>query len=479
MMVLPHRSARNVKIIATLGPSCKDYDIIRNLHLAGADTFRLNMSHQSRENLRHFHTILRAVEQDVERPIGILVDLQGPKPRIGRLSGGEAVLTAGESFRLDLEETPGDNRRAPLPHEDIIATLSLGDLILLDDGRLKLRTTACDKRGVDTIIEEGGVLYDRKGINLPDTTSPAVPLTPKDNADIDEALSLGVDWIALSLVQHPEDVRSLQERVKNRAAIMAKIETPSALNTLDGIIDVADGIMIARGDLGVELPIEQVPGWQKQITRRCRRAGKPVVVATQMLESMITSPLPTRAEVSDVATAVFEGADSIMLSAESATGAHPVEAVRMMDSIAKSVETHTTYSGILNAQRAKPEPTGPDAISAAAYTIALTLNTAAILCYTTSGSTGLRVARERPPIPTLALTPNHHTARRLALVWGLRCILTEDPSSLDDMVARACAIAVQEGHATKGDKIIITAGVPLGTPGATNMLRVADIEGDE
>ncbi|MBX3497666.1 MAG: pyruvate kinase [Parvibaculum sp.] len=464
---------RNVKIIATLGPASDTPETIRALFDAGADVFRLNMSHLDHENLRRVHAAVRAVEADVGRPIGILVDLQGPKLRVGEMAAGGATLKPGDRFRFDMQKTPGTAERAPLPHPEIFEALSEGQMLLLDDGRIRLRVTKCGPDFADAEVLVGGTLTSRKGISLPDTLLPVKAMTDKDRRDFDAALDLGVDWVALSFVQRADDVAEVRKIARGRAAVLAKIEKPKALEHLSDIIDIADAIMVARGDLGVELPLEQVPGWQKRLVRAARRAGKPVVVATQMLESMITSPTPTRAEVSDVATAVFEGADAIMLSAESAAGEYPVEAVRMMNRVAQSVEADPTYPGIIYAQRAEPEATGADAISAAAHSVADTLKAAAIVCWTNSGSTGLRAARERPLLPIVVLTPVPTTARRLALVWGLHCVVTEDARDLDDLSDRAGRIAFQEGFAQPGQRIVVTAGVPLGTPGATNMLRVA------
>jgi len=464
---------RNVKIIATLGPASSSAEMIRTLFATGADVFRLNMSHLDADGLREVHATIRKVEKELERPIGILADLQGPKLRVGKFADGSVDLKTGDTFRLELDETLGDKDHVTVPHPEIFKALEEGSLLLLDDGRIRLRVTEAGKRHAVTQVTTGGTLSNRKGVNLPDTLLPLTALTEKDRRDAELALELGVDWLALSFIQRPEDVAEVRKIARGRAAIMAKIEKPLALTHLQEIADIADGLMVARGDLGVELPIEQVPGWQKQIIRICRRAGKPVVVATQMLESMITSPMPTRAEVSDVATAVFEGADAVMLSAESASGDFPAEAVEMMNRIAAQVEQDPTYPGIIYAQQTEPEATGADALSAAARTIADTLNAAAIVCWTNSGSTGLRAARERPQLPIIVLTPIEETARRLTLVWGVHCVLTEDARDLDDMVDRANKIAFQEGFAQPGQRIIITAGVPLGTPGATNMLRVS------
>jgi pyruvate kinase len=324
-----------------------------------------------------------------------------------------------------------------------------------------------------TRVEVGGRLSDRKGVSLPDTTIPTSALAPKDRSDLEAALDANIDWVALSFVQRPEDIAEAKKITRGRAAVMAKIEKPQAVNRLGDIMDLTDALMVARGDLGVEMPLQKVPGVQKQMTRTSRRAGKPVVVATQMLESMIASPVPTRAEVSDVATAIFEGADAVMLSAESAAGQYPVEAVATMNRIAEEVESDPLYSTIIDAQRGEPEATGADAIAAAAWQIAETLELAAIICWTSSGSTGLRVARERPKSPIVAISPKLSTGRRLALVWGVHSIVAEDAHDLDDMVDRACRLAFRDGFAKAGQRVIVVAGVPLGTPGATNMLRIA------
>ncbi len=467
------RRNRKVKIVATLGPASSSPEMIEKLFLAGVDVFRINMSHTQHPLLKELHGHIRAMETRLNRPIGILADLQGPKIRIGTFKGKEAKIAAGDSFTFDTDPALGDATRVCLPHPEIFAAAKEADNLLLNDGRIRVEITKASATRLDTRVIYGGVISDRKGVNLPDTILPIAALTDKDRSDLEAAASVGVDWIALSFVQRPDDVAEARKLIRGRAGVMAKIEKPSALNCLDEILEIADGIMVARGDLGVELPLETVPARQKQITRAARKSGKPVVVATQMLESMIVEPVPTRAEVSDVATAVYEGADAIMLSAESATGAWPDKAVATMDRIAQSVERDSFYRSIITAQRNEPQPTSADAISVAARTISETLNLAAMVCYTGSGSTGLRVARERPDTPVIALTPIAATARRLALGWGLHCVLTDDAHDLDDMVARACRIAFAEGFAQPGQRIIITAGVPLGTPGATNMLRIA------
>ena len=467
------RRLRRTKIVATLGPASSDKTAIGNLFRAGADVFRINMSHTTHARMRELVAAIRAVETEHNRPIGILVDLQGPKLRVGSFAAGPAMLVQGESFVLDADPAPGDTKRVHLPHPEIIAAVAPGHSLLLDDGKIRLTATEVGQGRIVTRVEVGGKLSDRKGVSLPDTVVPFSALTEKDRSDLDAALDTGIDWIALSFVQRPEDIAEAKKITRGRAAVMAKIEKPQAVNRLDEILDLTDALMVARGDLGVEMPLEKVPGVQKQMTRSCRRAGKPVVVATQMLESMISAPVPTRAEVSDVATAIFEGADAVMLSAESAAGQYPVEAVATMNRIAEEVESDPLYGTIIHSQRTEPEATGADAISAAARGIADTLDLSAVVCWTFSGSTALRVARERPQSPIVAISPKLTTGRRLSLVWGVHCIVAEDAQSLDDMVERACRLAFKDGFAKTGQRVIIVAGVPLGTPGATNMLRIA------
>jgi pyruvate kinase len=471
------RRGRKTKIVATLGPSSSSPEQLKALFEAGADVFRINMSHTSHELLAVLHGRLRALEAEEKRPICILADLQGPKIRLGTLPGGKITLVEGAHIKLLREASSDDPAVIPIPHAEVFAALKQKHCLLIDDGKIRLRTWSAKPDSADAIVEVGGELKDRKGVNLPDTLLPVSAMTDKDHSDLDAALHLGVDWIALSFVQRPDDVAELKKLVRGRAGVLAKIEKPKALETLSEIIELADALMVARGDLGVELPLEAVPGWQKEITRAARKVGKPVVIATQMLESMIESSAPTRAEVSDVATAVFDGADAVMLSAETAAGKHPVEAVNVMDRIAIAVESGPLFQSIMDSQRATPEQTTPDAIMAAVHQITHTVHARAIVCWTGSGSTGLRAARERPEAPIIALTPSVETARRLSIAWGLHCVMTDDAHDLDDVVERAAAIAYEEGFAKPGERIVITAGVPLGTPGATNLLRVAFIGG--
>ncbi len=472
------RRLRRAKIVATLGPSSSDPKMIARLFEAGADVFRINMSHTTHEKMRELVAAIRAVERDHGRPIGILVDLQGPKLRLGTFAGGSATLTKGSTFVLDSDISAGDATRVCLPHPEIFAAVEPGHTLLLDDGKVRLVAVEAGETRIATRVEVGGKLSDRKGVSLPDSTIPFSALTDKDRSDLEAALDTGIDWVALSFIQRPEDIAEAKKITRGRAAVMAKIEKPQAVQRLGEIMELADALMVARGDLGVEMPLEKVPGVQKQMTRAARLAGKPVVVATQMLESMITSPVPTRAEVSDVATAIFEGADAVMLSAESAAGQYPVEAVATMNRIAEEVESDPNYRSIITALRAEPEATGADAIADAARQIAETLELSAIICWTGSGSTGLRVARERPKPPIVALSPSVATGRRLSLIWGVHCVVTEDAHDQDDMVERACRIAFKDGFSKAGQRVIIVAGLPLGTPGATNMLRLAFVGGD-
>jgi len=463
-----------IKIVATLGPASRTHDQLKALSVAGADVFRINMSHTTHPNLKTLVETVRAVESELGRPISILVDLQGPKLRLGKL-GAERQLQTGSRVTFVRSETASDASAIPIPHPEIFAALKPGSTLLIDDGKVRLvaREVAPDRMTADVL--QGGVIKDHKGVNLPDTLLPIPALTPKDRADLDYALSLPIDWLGLSFVQRPDDVAELRKLTAGRAGVLSKIEKPAALHSLDEILMLSDAVMVARGDLGVELPLEAVPGRQKQIIQAARHAGKPVVVATQMLESMISSPVPTRAEVSDVANAVYEGADAVMLSAETAAGAYPIEAVSVMDRIARAVESDSQYRNIMEAQRQEPEATMPDAILAAVHDVTHTIRASAIVCWTKSGSTGLRAARERPEVPILALTPIKAMARRLQLAWGLHCVETEDAHNLDDVAERACQIAHAQGFAKVGDRVVITAGLPLGTPGATNLLRVAHV----
>jgi pyruvate kinase len=467
------RRQRRTKVVATLGPASSDRVTIGRLFAAGADVFRINMSHTNPDRMRELVAIIRDIEAEHSRPIGILVDLQGPKLRLGTFKDGPIGIDTGQDFTFDADPSPGDANRVQLPHPEIFAAIKPGDALLIDDGKLRLKAMEVTPQRIAARVEIGGKLSNRKGVSLPDTVVPLAALATKDIADLEAALDAGVDWIALSFIQRPEDIAEAKKLTRGRAAVMAKIEKPQAVARLGEILDTADALMVARGDLGVEMPLERVPGVQKEMTRACRRAGKPIVVATQMLESMISSPVPTRAEVSDVATAIFDGADAVMLSAESASGQYPVEAVTTMNRIAEEVEDDTAYMGSVHLLHTEPEATGPDAIAAAARQVGETLDLSAIVCWTRSGSTGLRVARERPKCPIVAISPIDAAGRKLSVVWGIHCVIDEDARDQNDMVERACHIAIKERFAKAGQRIIVVAGLPLGTPGATNFMRIA------
>ncbi|MCK0095933.1 pyruvate kinase [Yoonia sp. F2084L] len=467
------RRHRNVKIVATLGPASNDYEMIRALHEAGADVFRLNMSHGDHAEIKVRHEIIRQVEKDLDSPISILADLQGPKLRVGVFANGEEELAPGAAFRLDLDDAEGDINRVRLPHKEIFDALEPGAHLLVNDGKIKLRVKDCGADFANCEVIVGGTISNRKGVNVPDVTLPVAALSPKDRKDLEFVCELGVDWLALSFVQRAADVDEARELAKGRAAILSKIEKPNAVKSFDEILKASDGIMVARGDLGVELPVQNVPPIQKQLVRKCRAAAKPVIVATQMLESMIDSPMPTRAEVSDVATAIYEGADAIMLSAESAAGSYPIEAVTTMNNVAGEVEADPTYTDIIEASRRADGKTVADGIVSAAREIAETTDVKAICCFSQSGTTALLVSRERPRVPIIALTSYITTARRLCLSWGTNCVIVGDVNRFKDAVIAAVTAAKAQGLATEDDMVVVTAGVPFNTPGSTNILRVA------
>ena len=467
------RRHRNVKIVATLGPASSDYETIRALFEAGADVFRLNMSHGEHEDIRARHNIIRDIERDTGRPICILADLQGPKLRCGTFEGDTAEIVPGQKFRFDLDDTPGDAGRVQLPHEEIFAALKPGGTLLVNDGKLRLTVDACGPDFADCTVVTGGTISNRKGVNVPDVVLPLAALSDKDRSDLEFVCELGVDWLALSFVQRAADVEEGRALARGRAAIMSKIEKPAAVEAFDEILAVSDGIMVARGDLGVECPVQAVPPIQKRLTRKCRAAAKPVIVATQMLESMIDSPMPTRAEVSDVATAIYEGTDAIMLSAESAAGSYPVEAVRTMNAVAEEVEGDTTYRQIIESSRSANRTSTADAIVAAAREIADTTDVKAICVFSHSGSTALKVSRERPRVPIVALTPIMETARRMVLSWGTHCVLTQTVERFKFAVVSAVRAAKASDFAVPADQVVVMAGIPFGQSGSTNILRIA------
>jgi pyruvate kinase len=447
--------------------------MIRALFEAGADVFRLNMSHGTHADIAARHAIIRQVEKDTGRPIAILADLQGPKLRVGTFVNEFEDLVEGAAFRMDLDTAPGSAIRVNLPHPEIFAALEPGASLLINDGKIRLVVNTCGKDFANCTVTVGGTISNRKGVNVPDVVLPVAALSKKDRTDLEFACDLGIDWLALSFVQRPEDVIEARELARGRAAILSKIEKPAAVKAYDAILAVSDGIMVARGDLGVELPVHSVPPIQKRLVRGARAAAKPVIVATQMLESMIESPVPTRAEVSDVATAIYEGADAVMLSAESAAGAYPVEAVKTMNNVALSVESDPTYRQVIEASRSAKRETVADGIVAAAREIAETTNIKAIACFSQTGTTVSLVARERPRVPIIALTPLHETARRMCLTWGTHCMMTEPQTRFKGAVISAVRAALADGFAIETDQIVVTAGVPFNVQGTTNILRVA------
>ena len=470
---------RKVKILATVGPASRSPEMLEKLFRAGADAFRVNMSHG--EHAVHAETIaaIRALERKVNRPITILCDLQGPKLRVGKFKEGRAVIRHSGHFTLDRNPEPGDETRVQLPHPELFGILKPGQRLLIDDGKLRLRVIRADDNEILCSAEVGGVISDRKGVNVPDAVIPVPAMTDKDRRDLAFAVSHGADWIALSFVQRPEDVAEARRLMGGYGALMAKIEKPAAISRLDEILELADGLMVARGDLGVELNPEQVPPLQKRIVEKARREGKPVVVATQMLESMIEAPTPTRAEVSDVANAVYDGADAVMLSAETAAGAWPEEAVTIMDRIASEVENDPGYAARVHFIETRPDPTTADALAEACASIAKALPIAGIIVFTGSGSTARRVARERPGVPMLVLTPSTMTARKLGLLWGAHAVATKDIGSFEEMIAKGKRMALRHAFGTAGSRLITLAGVPFGTPGSTNLLHMVTLSGDE
>ncbi len=470
------RLQSNAKIVATLGPASADRATIEALVHAGADVFRLNFSHGTHADHKQRLDTIRAIESDLGRPIGVLLDLQGPKLRVGTFANGPVQLVEGAAFRLDLDrDKPGDATRAPMPHPEIFAALAEGAELLLDDGRLRLKVERCGPDFAETRVINGGQLSDRKGVNVPGVVLPLSALTVKDRADLDFGLTLGIDWVALSFVQRAEDIIEVKRIVEGRAGIVAKLEKPAAIDSLDAILAETDAVMVARGDLGVEMPAEQVPAIQKRIVRACRRLGKPVIVATQMLESMVSAPVPTRAEASDVATAIYDGADAVMLSAESASGRYPVESVAMMDRIIAQTEADPQYREAIDASHTRPQANVADAIGWAARSVAGLLDVAAMVAYTNSGASALRMSRERPRAPIIGMTPRRATARRLALVWGVNSVLCHEVMSVDEMTEVAIETAVKRGFATAGQTIVIAAGMPFGNSGTTNLLRIAQV----
>jgi pyruvate kinase len=464
---------RRTRIVATLGPTSATPDMVLALARAGVDVFRLNFSHGSHDDHAKSYANVRAAEEETGRPLGVLADLQGPKLRLGTFTATSVALQKGAHFRLDRDPTPGDETRCCLPHPEIFAALDVGEDLLIDDGKVRLRVLEHGADWAKTEVIQPGPVSNRKGVNVPTAVLPISAMTDKDRKDLRFALSLGVDWVALSFVQRAADMAELRKLVAGKAACLAKIEKPAALEHLAEILDYCDGVMVARGDLGVELAPEDVPVAQKTILRAARERGVPTIVATQMLESMINAAAPTRAEASDVANAVYEGTDALMLSAETANGQFPLEAVSVMSRIAQRVEADPRWPGLMDAEHSAPEIEVPDAVSAAARTAANASKAACLVAFTATGTTALRVARERPLQPVLALSTDIRTARKLALVWGMEARVTQDPKDVEDMATVASKLSSKLGLAKTGDRIVIVAGLPFGTKGGTNLMRIA------
>ena len=469
------RRQRRAKIVATVGPASASHEMLRALFLAGVDTFRLNFSHGTHEDHAIVHGAIRALEAEMKRPIGILQDLQGPKIRVGTIRNGNIAVEAGEAIRFVMSGADSDKTSIPLPHPEIFAAIAPGQDLLIDDGRVRVKVTDLGTDYINAKVVVAGTISNRKGVNLPGTALDLSPLTAKDRADLAFGLDLGVDWVALSFVQKPGDMIEARGLIGDRAGLMAKIEKPSALEQINDIVRLSDAVMVARGDLGVEIPHEDVPGRQKELIRACRLAVKPVIVATQMLNSMVAAPTPTRAEASDVATAIYDGADAVMLSAKSATGRYPREAVEMMDRIIRSTEQHKLYQSIIEASQPNEEQTAPHAVASAAADLAKAIHAPAIVAFTSSGTTAARIARKRPAVPILAITPDEMVARRLCLLWGAHSLLSEDVRTYEEMVDAASAKALSEEFARPADLIVVVAGIPFAQAGTTNNLRVLQV----
>jgi pyruvate kinase len=459
-----------------MGPASDPPERLAMLIQAGVDCFRLNFSHGSKDDHARRLAAIRAAEERAGSAVGVFADLQGPKIRVGSFEGGEIKLKFNEVVTLEASTEAGSHGLIRLPHPEIINALEEGDILKLDDGKLQITVIERGRTQLKARVDHGGVLKNQKGLNVPTRRIPISALTPKDREDLAFALDLGVDYIALSFVQHPEDVREARELIKDRAGIISKIEKPSALEKIEEIVELSDAVMVARGDLGVELPPEQVPIAQRKIIRAARAAGRPVIVATHMLESMVEAATPTRAEASDVATAVYQGADAVMLSAESAVGRPPQSAVAIMDRIIRAVEEDNEYWTSLPRDMTPPQATTADAIALSARHIADVIGCVALVAYTSTGSTAFRVARERPRCGVIGLTPFIETARKLSLVWGVRSMVTEDVSNVEEMVDKADAAVRKLGVAEVGDRIAVIAGIPFGRAGKTNTIRVLRLE---
>ena len=461
---------RRTKIVATIGPASDSPEMLLMLVQAGIDVARLNASHGTRDDLARRLAAVRAAADRDGRHVAVMLDLGGPKIRVGEVAPG-TVLLAGTTFTLSCDECEGDKYHACVTYQGMAQDVHFGDRILIDDGAIELVVNGVGDRRVDTTVERGGPLSSHKGVNVPGVSLSVEAVTPKDLDDLAWGIANGVDLIAQSFVRSPSDIVRLREAMgEKRIPIVAKVEKHEAVQALEGIVEMADAVMVARGDLGVETSAEIVPVTQRRLVDACRAAGKPVIVATQMLESMTHAPRPTRAEASDVATAVFEGADAIMLSEETAVGEFPLEAVKTMARIALTAEEEGPPSVVSGITAGRDDVTR--AVSAAVCDLATRLDVAAIVTATESGATARAVAAHRPDVPILALTPSWEVGRQLALVWGVSPHVVPRADGVEALADLALKIARASGVARSGDLVAITAGVDTNRTGATDMLQV-------
>jgi len=463
---------RRTKIVATIGPASSSEAMLRKLAEAGVNVFRLNFSHGVADDHRQRVDAIRKIEKEIDRPIAILQDLQGPKFRVGTFGGDETDLEAGQQFTFTLDKITGNSSQVTLPHPEIFRSVIPGNQLMVDDGKMRFEVLKVSDREMLAEVKVSGTLKNRKGVNLPGADIDILALTEKDLADAEVGKQLGVDWVALSFVQRPDDLYEARKRIGSETGLCAKIEKPGAIRHLDEIVALSDSIMVARGDLGVELPPETVPGHQRDIVTACRRAGKPVIVATQMLESMITAPTPTRAEASDVATAVFNGADAVMLSAESAAGDYPVESVETMARIITQTERYKHYTSIMGVDHKDIHDTIPHAVAKSASDLAANIRAKAIVVFTATGTTASRISRERPMTPMIAFVPDRKVAGRVALQWGMHPIIEPTTFDMEGMQSAISQQLIARSLAKEGDPVVFVAGFPFGQPGSTNMIRV-------
>ncbi len=470
------KTKKSCKIVATLGPASDTPGKIRSLAETGVDAFRLNFSHGNHDDHLKSLQNVRAAETATGKSLPAIADMQGPKIRVGVVNNNQQMLRYNEKVTLVCTDTAAEDGVLPIPHQELFDALKPGDIMMLDDGLVRLTLTESDGKSATARVDVPGKLTNKKGINIPGRRLPIAALTEKDHIDLAFALENDVDYIALSFVQTAEDVAAARKIIGSKAGIISKIEKPSALEELEGIVAMSDAVMVARGDLGVELPLEQVPIAQRRIIRHGRRAGKPVIVATQMLQSMVDSPTPTRAEASDTASAVYLGADAVMLSAESAVGLHPEATVAIMARIIEAVENDEFYWDEIYKGLGNAEANGPGAIAASARHTVDLLGCKAVLASTKTGGTAFAVSRERPRASILGITPDPAAARRISLAWGVEAVVKPDYATFEELTAHAREIATDHTDAKPGDTILLTAGIPMGLEGGTNLMKVIQVE---